>query len=160
MSHRRTLFVGIGSPHGDDRIGWQVADALEHVELPNVELRQASTPSHVLDWLEGFDRLIVCDACLTESEGRPTGPQVHRWEWPTPRLSTVRSAGSHAFGLPQVLELAQRLHTLPSEVVVFGVEGSRFNAFAELSTEIAQSFDKIVGEIVNDLTVAEAVDHA
>jgi hypothetical protein len=56
-SKPRTLFAGTGSPHGDDRIGWLIADALDKLVPPDVEVRLASTPSHLLDWLDEFDRL-------------------------------------------------------------------------------------------------------
>jgi len=148
-SKPRTLFAGIGSPHGDDRIGWLVADALDESMLPGVEVRQASTPSHVLDWLDGFDRLVICDACLRT--GGTDLPYLHRWTWPTLEVSSLRSANSHAFGLAQVLQLAERLGTLPQEVIVFGVEGERFDAFAELSSRMSEAFDSIIKVIAVEL---------
>lgn len=154
MSKLRTLIVGIGSPHGDDQIGWRVADSLRSAVSPEVEVREASTPSQLLDWLDGVDRLIVCDACqvrrrfpddLTDST-----LSVHRWQWPTLQVSMLRSAGSHSFGLPQVLQLAERLGRLPQEVIVFGIEGRQFDAFASLSPDVEKLIDQLVSEIANE----------
>jgi hydrogenase maturation protease len=156
-SKTRALFAGIGSPHGDDRIGWLVADRLgklERLTLLDIEVRQASTPSHLLDWLDGFDRLVICDACLPSRSQAAAGadsPRLHRWTWPTLKVSSLRSAGSHAFGLPMVLQLAERLGTLPIEVIVFGVEGERFDAFSELSPCVSKSFGLIVETIAAEL---------
>lgn len=133
----RTLFAGIGSQHGDDRIGWLVADALRERFPSDLEVRQASTPSHLLDWLGGIDRLVVCDACLAPTVADTTNrSRLHRWEWPELDATSLRSASSHAFGLPQVLQLAEKLGNLPTQVIVFGVEGSCFDAFANLSPEL------------------------
>lgn len=158
MSASRTLFAGIGSPHGDDRIGWLVADALRERMPTDVDIRQASTPSHLLDWLGPFDRLIVCDACLADTDAdRHVASHLYRWTWPTSSVSALRSANSHAFGLPQVLQLAERLETLPPDVVVFGIAGTCFAAFSELSPELAAKFDVTVSAIADEL---EAVRHA
>lgn len=156
-SKPRTLFAGIGSPHGDDRIGWLVADALDKLVPPEIEVRQASTPSHLLDWLEGIDRLIVCDACASAPGTTSTDHGLHRWKWPTQEVATLRSANSHAFGLPQVLQLAEQLGTLPPVVIVFGVAGECFDAFAELSPRLAAAQDAIVQRIAAEVADAGPV---
>ena len=157
MSKLRTLIVGIGSPHGDDQIGWRVAEALRSAVSPAIEVREASTPSQLLDWLEGVDRLIVCDACQARRRA-PDGSagdtlSVHRWQWPTLQVSTLRSAGSHSFGLPQVLQLAERLGRLPQEVIVFGVEGRQFEAFASRSPDVESLISNTVQVIAGELSV-------
>lgn len=50
-----------------------------------------------------------------------------------------------------VLQLAERLGTLPIEVIVFGVEGERFDAFSELSPCVSKSFGLIVETIAAEL---------
>lgn len=158
MSSPHTLFVGIGSPHGDDRIGWMLADALRERSLAGVEVRQASTPSHLLDWLGPFERLVVADAYLADADSDAHDrSRLQRWNWPTNLVSILRSANSHAFGLPQVLQLAERLGSLPEDVVVYGLAGSNFSAFAELSRELAADFDELSDTIADE---AGAVRHA
>lgn len=63
----------------------------------------------------------------------------------------LRSAGSHSFGLPQVLQLAERLGALPRDVIVFGVEGTRFDAFSELSPGVAEAVETVVETIAAEL---------
>lgn len=155
MSRPHTLFVGIGSPHGDDRIGWMLADALRERSLAGVEVRQASTPSHLLDWLGPFEKLVVMDAYLTDADsGSHDRSRLQRWSWPTNSLAILRSANSHAFGLPQVLQLAERLGSLPEDVVVYGVAGSNFSAFAELCKELAEDFDVLSNAIADEVGAA------
>lgn len=156
MSNFKTLFVGIGSAHGDDRAGWEIGDQLRVQIAETVDVRQASTPSQLLDWLEGVDRLIVCDACQARprSADCPSNDSasVHRWEWPTSQVETLRSADSHSFGLPQVLQLAERLGNLPSQVIVFAIEASSFDAFSELSPEVTAALPDLISGIAGEMS--------
>lgn len=62
----------------------------------------------------------------------------------------LRSAGSHSFGLAQVLQLAERLGRLPQEVIVFGVEGRQFDAFASLSPDVGNLIKQLVDKIASE----------
>src|SRR5690242_14779067 len=107
-----TLFVGFGSSHGDDRVGWMVADALAPRFPPRAIVRHAAAPIDLLDWLDGVERLALCDAC------RGIGP-VGTWRrWPSPleELPAARVRHSHDVGLAATLELAQRLGQLPRDI--------------------------------------------
>ncbi len=168
MTRQRTLVVGIGSPHGDDQVGWLVAERLQH-ELPaGTDLRRASAPGQLLDWLSDVDRLYVCDACdaMGGELKQQSSTHTHRWEWPAPVGMPVRSSGSHSFGLPQALGLAERLGTLPDSVVIYGIPGRRFEAFAELSPELCRLLPDIAVEIARDIlsslppAALEQVGHA
>lgn len=141
-----SLLVGIGSPHGSDRVGWVVADLLEP-KLPSPwEVRRARVPTDLLDWIDGCGRLHLLDACpLIERVGT-----VHRLEWPDRRITESRTATSHDYDLPQVLQLAQRLGQLPQEVVVWAIEVA---AGAPLE-ENAPWIDAVAHRIRNDLNHA------
>lgn len=156
MNSPHTLFVGIGSPHGDDRAGWMVAEALREQNLAGVDVRQAATPSQLLDWLGPFDRLVVADAYLADSES-PDRTGLQRWNWPTYSVAVLRSANSHAFGLPQVLQLAERLGALPRNVVLFGIAGANFSVFSDLSEKTRTDLQDTVSLIADEL---EAARHA
>jgi hydrogenase maturation protease len=159
MTRSRTLLVGIGSPHGDDQIGWLVADCVSDTLRAEVEIevKKASSPSDLLDWLENVARLYVCDACQTpdsairSTESSLIDSGLYRWQWPAPLETPLRSSGSHTFGLPQVLQLAQRLRILPENVVVYGIAGARFNAFTDVSRELSACFRDFAAIISRDL---------
>ncbi|MEZ6144307.1 MAG: hydrogenase maturation protease [Planctomycetaceae bacterium] len=165
MTSQRTLIVGIGSPHGDDRIGWLAIDRLRDEVSPEIVIRQASTPSQLFDWIDGFDRVIVCDAC-EGVDNETLSPIVHRWEWPTTEVEHVRSSDSHTFGLPAVLELAEKLGKLPECVIIYGMAGKRFDAFTDISPEVNAGLQNLVEMIACELNSAAsesplgAVDHA
>lgn len=156
------LFVGVGSPHGDDRAGWLVADALAADAPPGVSIRKASVPMNLLDWLDGIAFLAVCDACRG---GGPAG-MVQRFDWTgsaeprntpvIPALARLRTSGSHAFGLSTVLELAQRLGRLPRRVVVWGIEGQTFEPGDDLSPQVQCGVPAMATAIRGELSQATA----
>jgi hydrogenase maturation protease len=150
------LFVGIGSPHGDDQVGWSIADALAEL-LPGVATRKASVPADLLDWLERVDLLGVCDACRG---GGPAGT-VQRFEWERSTgparssilasMERVRVSGTHGLGLSAVLDLAQRLGRLPDRILVWGIEGQAFELGEELSPRVKDLLPAITAAIRSEL---------
>jgi len=162
--HGTTLFVGVGSPHGDDRAGWLVADALSDIagtrvstqtvgtltRRGHVAIHKISVPADLFDWLDDAARLVVCDAVCG---GGPAGT-LYRWPWPDVRIGQWRSAGSHDLGLRDVLEMAGQLGRLPSEVIVWGIEAGRVVPDAGVSPEVQQALPDLVQRIWSEL------DHA
>ena len=69
--------VGVGSPHGDDRVGWRLVEDLAESAGAGVEAVAVTQPLGLLDHLDGCSVLIVVDACRAgpNSRGRdpPTG---------------------------------------------------------------------------------------
>jgi hydrogenase maturation protease len=156
---KTTLFAGIGSPHGDDQVGWRVADALRETVPDGVEIRQAAVPLDVLHWMEDIEALYLCDAC----RGGGAPGNLVRWEMHEEMTNAgeflgvparLRSTGSHAFGLTAVLELAAHLGTLPRHVVVWGVEGGCFAPGDVLSPEIERRLTEIATTIGSELSDA------
>jgi hydrogenase maturation protease len=161
---KNDLFVGIGSPHGDDQAGWVIADRLrpQVYSLGDVLVRSAIVPMDLLDWLEGVRHLHLCDAC---EWGAPPGT-LHRWRWPglahdrssaadgsspLEGLGALRSKGSHDCGLGQTL--------LPSEVTVWGIEGRRFEPHQSVSDEIQSALPAIVSTVLAALNRRESTRH-
>ncbi|HVA44800.1 MAG TPA: hydrogenase maturation protease [Pirellulales bacterium] len=159
-----TLIVGLGSPHGDDQIGWRVAErlALERESACGasglrgplapqadctITIRTASSPADLLDWLEGVERLIVCDAC--QAVGSPG--TVHCWRWPEAPLGRLRSSGSHDLSLAEVLTLAEELRSLPGEVIIWAVESRTCQCGAAMSAEAATAVAQTSEEIGRSL---------
>lgn len=122
-----TLLVGIGSEHGGDQLGWQVARAIAPLELAGLEVRIAAKPFDLLDWLGNCKSLHVCDACLDatgdadRSSGETKRGRIHRWEWPDLPVEPLSWSGTHDFGLVGALQLAAELAWLPPQVIVWGM---------------------------------------
>lgn len=67
-----SLVVGIGSSHGADTIGWQVARWLASEHIAHWDVKLAIVPSDLLDWLDGRQALALIDAArLVEVEHQP-----------------------------------------------------------------------------------------
>ncbi|HQR05200.1 MAG TPA: hydrogenase maturation protease [Gemmatales bacterium] len=151
------LLVGLGSHHGDDQVGWRLVEELGN--LTEVPIRQAAVPADLLHWLTGIDELYVCDAC--QGSGQPG--KLHRWEYQSsqqalddilPGVETLRSVNTHQLGLAATLSLARGLHILPRQIVVWGIEGKRFEAGLPISAELAELLPGIIRQLANEL------DHA
>lgn len=143
----RILFVGIGSAHGDDQVGWCVAAELAARRVGCLDVRRAAHPAEVLDWLGAVEQLAVCDGCLTDA---PPGTLL-RWDWPTEELRRARFWGSHDLSLTAVLELAEQLGALPQRVTVWGISIARAEPGEELSAALAAAIPQIVEKIAQRL---------
>ena len=59
------------------------------------------------------------------------------------------SSSTHALGLAERIELARALHQLPPRVVVFAIEGQRFETGAALSDEVRAVIPKVAGMVLD-----------
>ena len=151
---RPTLIVGLGSSHGDDQFGWTVVEQLQGLlSEPNVAVRLARSPAQLLDWLEGFARLIVFDAC--QNLGAPG--ELHFWRCPALELVNARSSGSHDLSLPAALALAQTLGQLPGDVLVVCAEGRCFSPQAPISSEVGAAASRAIELMLAELAPAGSV---
>ncbi len=141
------LFVGLGSHHGDDQVGWKVAEAVAHAGL--MPARQAAIPVDLLHWLEGVEELYLCDACSSQ---QPSGT-VHRLTWQNgfPQVMALRSSNTHQMQLSEVLQLATSLNLLPARVILFAVEGKDFCAGQALSPRAEQARSVILQQLLQEL---------
>jgi hydrogenase maturation protease len=142
------LAVGIGSHHGDDQVGWRVAEELARHGPAEVSVRLARAPADLLDWLPA-DSLILCDGC------RGSGPVgcVRGWSWPdAPPSDGLRWSGTHQFGLGEVLLLADRMGLLPSRIAIWTVEVDSVVPGAPLSAQVAAAVPVVVAAMQHELT--------
>jgi len=144
----RTLVFGLGSARGDDQMGWMIVERLAAADLPaDVTIRRGVSPSELLDVLNGFNRLILCDAC----ESRSAPGTISRWHWPDVPFASLRAAGSHDLGLGDVLKLAEQLCVLPAEVIVYAAEIESAAPTACMSATARAAVDQLVAEITGVL---------
>lgn len=100
-----TLIAGIGSPHGADRLGWAVIEALQAEVLPvPVKLVACSLPTELTPLLLEAPRAIVIDALLG---GGPAGT-IHQLRTEDLPQAALRLT-SHGVGLVDAVLLASAL---------------------------------------------------
>jgi hydrogenase maturation protease len=159
------LFVGVGSPHGDDQVGWQIADALaKRVAASNhLSIRKAAVPMDILDWLDVCDELHLCDAAMND---HPIGTlrrfqlefgRTPETDWSAGVAALSSSSGSHDFGLAATLDLAAKLTRLPPLVVVHAVSAHHFQPGDAISNDLFRTVPSIASEIFDELTNARDV---
>lgn len=135
--------LALGSPHGDDRVGWVAAEKL--AEDPRfVRLIHAlNTPWDVVEHLDDARRAIVIDAC--QGLARPgnvtcvEGPELASQRWG--RHST------HGGSLPEAVALARNLKQNVGEIVVVAVEVEEAAAGGELSEPARRAVDEVVRKV-------------
>lgn len=120
--------VGVGSPFGADRIGWEVVHRLQAVDpfaglsAGTVALACEDRPGlRLLEWLEAPGLVVLVDAMQGDGKsGTPPGT-LRRFDG----LALPADAGfttTHDFGMMAALELAGALGEVAPEITVFGIE--------------------------------------
>ena len=111
--------VGIGSPHGNDAVGWLAIDLLRPVVPVNVQVKALAETTQLISILPNCRRLWLIDAAQFGGE---VG-EIQRWNWADWRddgRPALRS--THGLGLAETLTLAEKLNVLPATTVVYAVE--------------------------------------
>jgi len=146
--------VGVGSPAGDDRVGWLAVEALARSPLLDrlpAELQVAISVmdrpgAALLGRLQLADAAIVVDALA--GEGRPGS--IERLDLDQLATDPAILSG-HAFGVGSALALGRALGMLPGRLVVLGVRVEHCAPDAPPSGQIASAVPAVVQRIVDEL---------
>ncbi len=156
----RVLLAGAGSAHGDDRIGWEIVRCLQQRFEQDICCRMMAIPLDLLDWMDGVSQLHIVDAC--DAGHRPG--HLFRWSskdgWSPNGAGhnfVLRSTGTHDYGIPEVLELAERLGRLPKSVTLWGIQGERFDESESISPSVAVELSETVELIAKELNHARTI---
>ena len=123
-----------------------------------IEVRELDgDPTVLLDTWSGRDAVIVTD---TSRSGSPPGT-IRRLDAGRGRLPDRLSGRSstHGVGLQETIELARALRRLPPELVVYAVEGARFDTGAGLSPEVLAALPALGEMVLAEATARRKPDH-
>lgn len=152
---RNTVIIGIGNMYrGDDAIGLLAADELINSGI-NV-IKASGDATELMETWEGYDKAILIDACPYMEE---TG-KIHRVninEDENILTDSIRSS-SHNFGISEAIEFSRLLRSLPEEVIIYAVEGERFEQGDEVSDKVMSTIQLICEQIRQEIT--EEKSHA
>ncbi len=129
--------IGVGNwLRHDDGAGLEVVRRLRsRANDAGITLReqQGETLALLEQW-DGIDRVVLVDA--THS-GVPAGT-IHRIDASSQPIPARwwSSSSTHAVGVGDAIELARALDRLPRRIVVYGVEGRRFDSGSGISAEV------------------------
>ncbi|HEY9199035.1 MAG TPA: hydrogenase maturation protease [Gammaproteobacteria bacterium] len=110
--------ICLGSSQGSDRLGWDIAAALERrlaeQGRTDIVLQACATPAHLPGMLADTTALLLIDALA----GAPAGTVLRL----TPEdLQSVGTVSSHGVDVVTALELARALGDLPERVDIVGI---------------------------------------
>jgi hydrogenase maturation protease len=144
------LIIGIGNPfRSDDAAGLQAVRLLGDtgIDASNL-LEHSGEGASLMEAWNGRTIVILIDAV---SSGRPPGT-IHRLEpLNDPLPAQLFQSSTHAFSLPQAIEMSRALGELPSRLMIFGIEGCNFQPGTELSPEVSASLPKLAREVLNEV---------
>jgi len=135
----RVVVIGIGNAaRGDDAAGLVAARRLRALE-------HEGDPLALLDAWRDADVAVLIDAV---SSGAEPGT-VHRFDASRAPLPAPlgRSSSTHALGLAEAIELGRALGRLPARVIVYGIEGERFDAGAALTPAVAAAVAEVASSV-------------
>lgn len=148
----RTLVIGIGSHHGDDRLGWLAAELIGMRDLPNVEVRLLATPGRLLNISGPWDHWLVMDACRGDD---PPGT-IHAFAWPDERLADTHFTGTHDLALGEALRLAETLELLPPRVTIIAGQVSTDRPGLEVTRATHALAERISSYVAEQLAASDS----
>ncbi|WP_353570987.1 hydrogenase maturation protease [Candidatus Albibeggiatoa sp. nov. BB20] len=141
-----TCVIGIGSPYGDDQLGWKVIEVMGKNACSNqsVNFIRCETPTtDLLSHLKQAEFAILVDAIHADL---PIG-QVCSWSQLS--LLPATSVSSHGISLMTLLQLAENLGQSPNRWIVCGivVEPESLALHATLSPTVSKSMPQLLNYI-------------
>lgn len=115
--------IGIGSPYGNDTLGWRVIDTLKQQHrlttspLARVELIETDRPGiNLIQMFQGADFVILVDAIV----GEHNHGEVMRIS-KEQLILAQGSISSHDFDVASAIAIADKLGELPMKIEIFGL---------------------------------------
>lgn len=142
----RVRVLGIGSPLGDDRVGWLVAERLRQIHAGNetIDIAVLDRPGPaVLDALADCETAILVDAVVS---GGIAGT-IHRLDLESDLDKLPNLLSSHGFGLADSLRLGAALGRLPARLLIYGIEVHPGAATAAPSSGAVRAAQAVAAEI-------------
>jgi len=143
------LVIGLGNElRGDDGAGIEVARRLRGLAAEaGIDVRaQQGEPAGLIDAWSGRKAVLIVD---TMRSGAELGTICRFDASCEPLPAQLRgSSSTHALSLAEAIELARALGRLPPRVVVFAIEGQRFETGAALSDEVQAVIPKVAGMVL------------
>ena len=148
----RLVLVGIGNElRGDDGVGLELARRVARRADPRVlAVREhAGETLGLIEELAPFGAAVLIDAL--RSGGVPGSSQRLDLSRDAVPRELRRSTSTHAIGVGEAVELARALELLPARVVLYAVEGERFDAGSPLSDAVHAALPGLTEALLREL---------
>jgi hydrogenase maturation protease len=146
----RTMVIGVGNDYsGDDAAGLLAARRLRELASYRALIREETGDgARLIESWKGTETVIVLDAVYS---GAKPGT-IHRLDAQTQRVPRdLFRYSTHAFSVADAIELARVLNTLPTRLVIYGIEGRNFRAGASLSQEVENAIQETAELVLEQL---------
>ncbi len=144
--------LGIGSPAGDDQVGWLTVDALlaSGVQTTGnaIRVQKLDRPgSGLITLLNDAAWVILIDAMQSHD---PIGRIRHFGadDWP----AYSQGLSSHGFGLLDTLALARELGSLPPRLDLYGIEIDSASPGEQAGSEVQAAAQQLAQHIAANLS--------
>lgn len=153
--------IGVGSPFGDDRLGWVAAEQLRQSRRfavfppDSISISTRDRPGVLLapEW-EAAAKVLLLDAVRS---GAPPGT-LHRVAGQE-IVSRGRSLSSHGLGVAEALELARALGAPVEAFVLHGIEADPRNGSGEtLSAAVQRALPALCDRVEREVAERLAFD--
>lgn len=155
----RVKVIGIGSPFGDDQLGWQVIEEMQQDTIGQTKREnqsklklsfiQTDRPGiQLLELIKNTDIAIIVDA-IDKKNCAGQMLQLDRAQL----INTDHSVSSHAIGVSEALSLGHAIGSLPEEIILFGICIDTEKTHAIEHEKIRRLCDKINDYIDEALTI-------
>lgn len=143
----KTLIVGIGSPFGDDQVGWLVIDKLEKEFSGSDSISLFKSKGNGTDWfseINDHQLLIFIDAVMSGKEiGEISEIDIND----STSIPAIPQNTTHSISLADSILMAKNIGMLDIPVRVFGVEAKSGNSLVNISSNVKQSIPELVEKI-------------
>ncbi len=154
-----TVIIGVGNPYrGDDGVGRYVVRQLEG-KLPSAS-RASESSGEALSLMEQWGEARVAILVDAIDAGKEPGAIVRMEASESALTAETFRASTHAFSVPEAVELARSLGQLPETVIVYGIQAAAFQHGEGLSPEAKRGADEAIGLILAELSVSKAENNA
>ena len=146
----KALIIGMGNDYrSDDGVGRVVARKLQAESLDDVGvLEETGEGVALLEAWRGADFVILIDA--VHSGGEPG--TIYRIDGHAEQIPrSFFHYSTHAFSLPEAVEMARALGQLPRRLVVYGIEGKNFASGMGLSREMETAAEETARRVKAEL---------
>lgn len=145
--------LGIGSPFGEDQVGWRVAEALKtYLSIYANIYQHVIIESHdrpgvsLIELMSGANTVFIIDAVKSNSQAGT----IHRFE-NTEIFESDNSFSTHDLGVFQALQLGSALHALPENIIVYGIEIDTIELGANLSQRVVCAIEQLGIQLKNEI---------
>jgi hydrogenase maturation protease len=136
------MVIGVGNAwRGDDAAGLAVAARLRELAPGWMEVREhEGEATGLVEAWTSADQVVVVDAAAS---GAPAGTLRRFDAGARPLPARLLRSSTHAFGVPDAVELARALGRLPPRIEVCAIEGADFAAGAALTPAVAVAVEHL-----------------